>query len=194
MKRAICTVVVLLGALMAWPSPAGAQTAPACTSFGSPIFTLPTTLTGNFAVGESLRVNLVLHAGQPATRVLITVNGGFFAEVELTPAEPTETVSIPVEGAVSVFLFPGLLPGSVTFVGVSGSAVLCPAAAYPLSASAPQSATDALSPVSLPEIDRVSNLPRLAAVVAFALIVNGVAITAVRRRRRIPSLGEPSPS
>ena len=109
--------------------------------------------------------------------------------MNLNPANPTETVTIPVTGGISLGL--EIEPPALGVVAT----ITCQAAAtYPLSASAPQSATDALSPVSLPEIDRVSNLPRLAAVVAFALIVNGVAITAVRRRRRIPSLGEPSPS
>lgn len=58
------------------------------------------------------------------------------------------------------------------------------AAPYPLSLATPQPATDVLPPASLRESDRVTGLPRLAEVAAFAVIVNGVAIAVGLRRKQ----------
>ncbi len=192
MRRAICTATALVTALVAWPSAAGAQVpSAACATFVSPgqVFTLPTTITGNFAAGEALFITFVLQPGQPAGVVQVIVNGAVQPTNPLNPVNPVQNVAIPlIAGANTIVL--DIAPPSL---GIVATVVCLAAAAYPLPVSAPQSA-DLGAPLPSVGSNDGSGFPvGTAALVAGALLIQAaVGVGLIRRRKAVADAREVS--
>ncbi len=183
MRRAISTAVAVMAALVVWPSAAGAQVpSPACATFASPgqVFTLPTTITGNFAAGEALFITFVLQPGQPAGVVQVIVNGAVQPVNPLNPVNAVQNITIPlVAGANTIVL--NIEPPQL---GIVATVVCVPGTVYPLPVSAPQSA-DLGAPLPGVGSNDGSGFPLgTAALVAGALLVQaGLGLGLIRRRK-----------